>query len=512
MSLILLSGGQVVDGSGAEPVLADVLLENERIAALGRIDRADAQRVDCTGLLVAPGFIDAHSHSDLQVLEHRPEKLRQGVTTEVVGNCGFSTYPTGTHAAELREFANGIFCGDETWGWNSARAYLDDVEVRARTGVLSLVGHGSLRIAQAGLRQGPLPSGDVESMAAMLDEALSTGAAGFSTGLMYAPGSSAPFEELEALCRVVARRGKVYATHMRGYFGDILDAIDEQLELARRTGCKLQISHLQVVGRGNWPLQPRALEKIERARDEGIDVRFDCYPYTAGSTVLTQILPQHALEGGVDRLMSRLCDPHERARIAQETDRSLAWDWRDIFISAAGSRPDVVGRNLADLAKEAGRKPVEIAIDLLVAERGAVNMISFNQSEGNLRQTLAHPLSSIISDGFYVKGQPHPRLAGTFPRLLGTFVREEKLLTMGEAIRKITRDPAERFGAHDLGRIETGALADITIFDPLTIGSAADYDQPEQPPTGIHAVFRHGHSPIPPAVMVWSGGNSSPLR
>lgn len=491
---ILLAGGAVVDGSGAEPVRADVLLEHGRIAEVGAIYAPGASRVDCTGLLVAPGFIDAHSHSDLQVLESRPEKLRQGVTTEVVGNCGFSAYPTGSHTAELREFANGILCGDGGWGWASAADYLADVERRATTGALSLVGHGSLRIAQAGLRQGPLAARDVEAMSAVLDEALTAGAAGFSTGLMYAPGSSAPSDELEALCRVVARRGKVYATHMRGYFGDVLDAIEEQLELARRTGCKLQISHLQVVGRANWPLQSRALDKIERARAEGIDVAFDCYPYIAGSTVLTQILPQSALEGGAESLMARLRDPAERARIARETDANLAWDWRDILISAVGSgaRPEVVGRSIADLAADAGRPPVETALDLLVEERGAVNMISFNQSEENLRQTLAHPLSLIISDGFYVNGRPHPRLWGTFPRLLGTFVREQKLLTIGEAIRKITRAPAERFGARDIGRIEPGAAADITVFDAAEIGSPADYSDPERVPTGIRAVFRRG--------------------
>jgi N-acyl-D-amino-acid deacylase len=490
---VVLAGGSVLDGSGSEPFPADVLLESGLIRAVGAIHRADAQRVDCTGMLVVPGFIDAHSHSDLQVLEGRPEKLQQGVTTEVVGNCGFSAYPNGAYPAELREFANGIFCGSGDWGWSTAREYLADVDARAVTGALSLVGHGSLRIAQAGLRQGPLAPRDVDAMAAMLDEALAAGAAGFSTGLMYAPGSSAPFEELEALCRVVARRGKIYATHMRGYFGDVVDAVDEQIELARRTGCKLQISHLQVVGRSNWPLQARALEKIETARAEGIDVAFDCYPYTAGSTVLTQILPQWALEGGSDALVARLCDPDERARIARETQAHLAWDWRDILVSAVGSAGSgIVGRSIADLAEESARAPVEAALDLLLSERGAVNMISFNQSEENLRQTLSHPLSLIISDGFYVKGRPHPRLWGTFPRLLGTFVREQKLLSIGEAVRKITRAPADRFGAYSLGRIEPGATADVTVFDPNTIGSPADYNAPEQAPIGIRAVFRRG--------------------
>src|SRR5581483_1206974 len=295
-------------------------------------------------------------------------------------------------------------------------------------------------------------------------------------------------------CRVVARRGKVYATHMRSYFAGVVDAIEEQLELARRTGCKLQISHLQVVGRGNWPLQARALEKIEQARAEGIDVAFDCYPYIAGSTVLTQILPQWALEGGAAMLMARLCDRDVRARIAQETEAHLAWDWRDIVISAVGSGlgGGVVGRSIADLAEESGRTPVEEALDLLLVEQGAVNMISFNQSEENLRETLSHPLSLIITDGFYVKGRPHPRLWGTFPRLLGAFVREEKLLTIGEAVRKITSAPAERFGAMDRGRIAVGAVADVTVFDAETIGSAADYDRPEQAPVGIEAVFRRG--------------------
>jgi dihydroorotase/N-acyl-D-amino-acid deacylase len=499
MSLILMAGGEVADGSGTEPILADVLLNQDRIEAVGQIGCPDARRIDCTGLLVAPGFVDAHSHSDLQVLEGRIEKLRQGVTKEVVGNCGFSAYPTGAHPAELREFANGIFCGDGEWGWSSARDYLAAVETRASGGVLSLVGHGSLRVAQAGLRQGPLDRRDVEAMSAVLDEALAAGAVGFSTGLMYAPGSSAPFEELETLCRVVAKRGKVYATHMRGYFGGVIDAIAEQLELARRTGCKLQISHLQVVGRSNWPLQPRAIEIIERARQDGVDVAFDCYPYTAGSTVLTQILPQRALEGGAEALLARLRNPAERARIADETDRHLAWDWRDIFISAVASdRAGVVGRSVAEIAAETGRRPVEAVLDLLEAERGAVNMLSFNQSEDNLRQTLTHPLSLIISDGFYVRGRPHPRLAGTFPRLLGTYVREQKLLPIGKAIYKITRAPADRFGVRDIGRIEPGAFADITLFDPASVGSPADYANPEQPPAGIHAVFRRGRQVMGP--------------
>jgi dihydroorotase/N-acyl-D-amino-acid deacylase len=450
--------------------------------------------IDCTGLAVTPGFIDAHSHSDLQVLENRPEKVRQGVTAEVVGNCGFSAYPAPPDPKPLREFANGIFCGDDRWGWASAREYLKAAAASPTVNVASLVGHGSLRIAVAGHKLGPLSARELDAMENLLDEALSDGACGFSTGLMYAPGSSAPREELERLCRVVARHDKIYATHMRSYFSGLLDAVGEQLELARRTGCRLQISHLQAVGAANWRLQAPALERIEKARQEGIDVGFDCYPYVAGSTVLTQALPQWTLEGGLEGLLARLGDPGERARIARETEASIEWRWSDIYISAVASERNraAVGRNLAELAEQRDKKPVDVMLDLLAEEKGAVNMLCFNQSEENLRQTLTHPLSVIISDGFYVRGRPHPRLHGTFPHWLGWCVRQQRWLSLAEAVHKITDQPAQRFTLRQRGRIEPGYYADITIFDPQAVSSPATYEEPERPPVGIRYVIRNG--------------------
>ena len=474
---------------------ADVLIRGSQIAEMGRFEIPPSARViDCEGLAVAPGFIDAHSHSDLQVIEGRPEKTLQGVTTEVVGNCGFSPYPAGADMKPLRDFANGIFCGDDEWGWTTARDYLKAAGASPAVNVASLVGHGSLRIAVAGNRLGQLDERDVQAMESILAEALSDGACGFSTGLMYAPGSSAPFEELERLCRIVARHGKVYATHMRSYFSGLVDAVDEQIELARRTGCRLQISHLQAVGASNWPLQARALDKIEQASRDGIDIAFDCYPYVAGSTVLTQALPQWVLEGGVEGMLARLTDPSERARIAAETKSSLEWRWSDIYISAVASPQNrsAVGRNLAELGEARGREPVDVMIDLLVQERGGVNMLCFNQSEENLRQTLTHPLSNIISDGFYVRGRPHPRLHGTFPLLLGTFCRTKGWMTLAEAVHKITDQPAQRFGIRNRGRLAPGYFADITVFDPAAIDSPATYDFPEQPPVGIRYLFRNG--------------------
>ncbi len=491
---LYFANATVLDGTGAEPSVAGVLVRQGSVIDVGRFCApADARVVDCAGLALAPGFVDAHGHSDLKALEGRREKVLQGVTTEVVGNCGFSAFPAATDRTALYEFANPIFCGDLSWGWRGAAEYLA-ASRSAAINVTAQVGHGTLRLAVAGPKQGPVSEHDLRNMEAILETAFDEGAAGFSTGLMYAPGSSAPFDELERLCRVVARRGKTYSSHIRGYFGDLVDAVDEQIELARRTGCRLQISHMQAVGRRNWPLQAEALQHVERARAEGIDVAFDCYPYLAGSTVLTQQLPQWALEGGADSMVARLTDAAVRSRIVAEIVGAIAWDWADIYISAipSGRKQELVGRNLAQIGESAGREPVEAMLDLLAAERGAVNMLSFNQSEQNLRATLTHPLSCVISDGFYVKGRPHPRLHGTFPKLLGTVVRERRWMELPEAIRKITDAPARRFGLDRRGRIERGWIADLTVFDPATVGTDATYEKPDLPPRGIVQVYREG--------------------
>ncbi len=491
----LLKNGTLIDGSGAAAYPGDLLLQDGRIAAMGTFETyADARQVDCRDLTIAPGFIDAHSHSDLQVIQGRREKLVQGVTTEVVGNCGFSAYPPAPNPADLRQFADGIFCGGDEWGWPSTDAYLRAVEKSVTANVVSLVGHGSLRIAVAGNRQGRLPESDVARMEALLEEALAAGAAGLSTGLMYAPGSSAPSDELERLCRVVHKRGAVYTSHIRNYFADLVPAIEEQLDLARRSGCRLQISHLQAVGAANWPQHTLALETIERAREAGIDIAFDCYPYVAGSTVLTQLLPQHVLDGGPALWLERLSDPEHRPKIAHEVGNTIAWRWSDVYISAVRSAENshTVGRNLQQLADDRACEPVDAMIDLLLEEGGQVNMLSFNQSEENLRLSLTHPLAIVISDGFYVNGRPHPRLCGTFPFLLGEISRSRKWLTLEEAVHKITQRPAQRFNVRDRGLLRPGAFADVTVFDSYKIAGPATYDNPELPPIGIQYVFREG--------------------
>src|ERR1035437_256959 len=258
----VLTGGIIVDGTGATSISGDVVIQGDRIVSVDRpgsasayLENAEFNAVDCTGCVITPGFIDAHSHSDLQVLENRTEKLLQGVTTEVVGNCGFSAYPSPENPQILRDFANGILYGNDSWGWNSASDYLASTSQSKFATVASLVGHGSLRIKVAGNTSRALTSHELDTMAGLLDDALQEGAAGFSSGLMYAPGSGASPQELMALCLVVARRGGVYATHMRSYSDKLVEAVEEQISVAETSGCRLQISHLQAARRDNWHLQ-----------------------------------------------------------------------------------------------------------------------------------------------------------------------------------------------------------------------------------------------------------------
>jgi dihydroorotase/N-acyl-D-amino-acid deacylase len=484
-------------------VSGSVLIDGNRIAAVGTAipAPADCTAIDCSGMAIAPGFIDLHSHADLQVLENRMEKVKQGVTTEVVGNCGFSPFPHGGDTTALLEFGAGILGRPDGWGWASAKEYLDEIARRASVlHVAPLAGHGSLRIAVVGLRQGPLSAGELDRMAALLADSLDAGCPGFSTGLMYAPGSSAGRDELARLCGVVARKGKLYATHMRSYSAGLLDAVREQLDLARTTGCRLQISHLQAAGRANWGLQQQALDEIEAARREGIDVEFDIYPYQCGSTVLTQLLPQWALDGGADALIGRLLDSGERQRILVEFRQASAPLLGDVTISAVDSAANagLVGTTVEQIAALRGADPHETVLDLLMEEHAAVNMITFNQSEENLRQLITHPLCSVITDGFYVKGRPHPRLHGTFPELLGTMVRERQWLSLPDAVHKITAKPASRLGLRDRGLLEPGGLADVTVFDPGRIASRSTYDAPATDPVGVAAVIREGR-------VVWKG-------
>jgi dihydroorotase/N-acyl-D-amino-acid deacylase len=501
----ILTGGTIVDGTGASPISGEVVIQSDRIVHVGNAAESSASGVgaetniiDCTGCVVAPGFIDAHSHSDLQVLDNRTEKLLQGVTTEVVGNCGFSTYPMPEDPRILRDFANGILYGNDRWGWNSASDYLAEASKSKVATVSSLVGHGSLRIKVAGNTSRALTSRELDTMSGLLDEALQEGAVGLSSGLMYAPGSGASAMELLALCRVVARRSAVYTTHMRNYSDMLLEAVDEQISVAEASECRLQISHLQAAGPENWPLQQRALAAIEKASERGVDVAFDAYPWLAGCTVLTQVLPQTALDGGISQLLLRLTDPVQREVIRPQIKAEARWN--EVVITSAAKNPaSLVGRSIQDIADERGSDPHCVVLDILLEQRGDVNIVEHAQSMENLHALLTHPLAMIITDGVYTSGRSHPRLYGTFPLLLGEVVRERKWLNLEEAVHKVTGKPAERFHMKDRGRIAKGFVADVTVFNPKTVRTDARYDRPNVAPVGIKSVLRNGR------VMVDSG-------
>ena len=496
--MLALINGTVFDGRGGAPFTADVLVEDGRITTVAaNAPRPECETLDCTGLAVAPGFIDLHSHSDLQILDtQRQEKLKQGVTAELVGNCGFSAFPCGSDPAALRSFAGGIFREPGDWGWNTASQYFRSARSSpGPTDVYALTGHGTLRIAVAGMRQA-ITADESANMRTLLDAALEEGSAGFSTGLMYAPGNAAGFDELAPLCAIVKKHNRLYATHMRSYMGTLLEAVEEQLALARATGCRLQISHLQAAGRAHWDLQRRAIDLIEQAAREGMDVEFDIYPYQCGSTVLTQWLPYWALDGGLDALCLRIEDPTDHRRMGEEVEATKSQRWEDITITGVASEENAfaVGQTIEQLAAHWDTPPIEAMLRILLEERGAVNVVSFNQSEANLRELLSHPLCTVISDGFYVKGLPHPRLHGTFPELLGTIVRERGWLGLPEAIHKVTAKPAARLGLEGRGILEPGVRADIVVFDPAQVASNATYQKPEADPVGITAVYRAGRS------------------
>jgi dihydroorotase/N-acyl-D-amino-acid deacylase len=504
----ILTGGTIVDGTGTSPISGEVIIQGDRIVHVGNLARGYASGVgagtniiDCTGCIIAPGFIDAHSHSDLQVLENHTEKLLQGVTTEVVGNCGFSAYPLPEDPQVLRDFGNGILYGNNLWGWNSAADYLASASKSKVATVASLVGHGSLRIKVAGNTSRALTIRELDTMSGLLDEALQEGAAGFSSGLMYAPGSGASPQELTTLCRVVARRGAVYATHMRNYSEMLVEAVEEQISVAEASGCRLQISHLQAAGPDNWSLQQHALAAIEQASVRGVDVAFDAYPWLAGCTVLTQVLPQTALDGGTSQLLLRLADPVQRESIRPQIKAEARWN--DVVITSAANNPSsLVGRSIQDVADERGSDPDSVVLDILLEQRGDVNIVEHAQSMENLHALLTHPLAMVITDGVYTSGRSHPRLYGTFPLLLGEVVRERKWLSVEEAVHKVTGKPAATFHLNDRGRIAEGYVADVTVFNPKTVHTDASYDMPAVAPVGIKSVLRNGRVMVDSGVVV----------
>ncbi len=471
-----------------------MLLDGGVIKAIGNIPRNEQSTVlDCSGRVVSPGFVDVHSHSDIETLEHRPEKIQQGITTEIVGNCGFSVFPTLD--TNISSGVYKLLFGRNACCWHHAGEYFQSLESKGSyTNTAALTGHSTLRASVMGLQRDHADASQMTQLERSLDISLEKGSIGFSTGLNETPGSYGSFEELVALCRMVKKHDAFYTSHLRDYKFRILEAVDEALALGRATGVPVQLSHLQTVGSKNWDKMDSVLELVDKAEREGVSVGIDAYPYLAGSCNVTQLLPDWALDGGSKELLKRLSEEGTRKQISLETEAQMANTWSDIFVANVDSRKnrDIIGKSIQDIAVARQVEPIDAVLTLLSEEQGILMIVSFNQSEPNLRKVLTHRLTSIITDGLYTEGKPHPRTFGAFPKFLGEYVREKKWMSLEAAIHKTCGLPAGRFKLGKRGTLVVGNWADVTIFDPDKIGTASDYVNPQQPPLGIDYVLVNG--------------------
>lgn len=513
---ILIRGGSIADGTGGQMVRADLLIERGRIARMlspNRRPGRDVVLIDAGGLVVCPGFIDLHSHADFSI-ERQPAAtglLAQGVTSAVTGNCGWSPFPLrpGPDGSEqLREWS-AFLGGGPTWDWNDLDGFAHTVDATGPgVRVLPLIGHIPVRLAELwGERRSPDPL-ELLRMRDHVRRAMVQGAWGLSTGLIYAPGSFAGSDEIEALVQVAASAGGLYATHIRDETSRLFEAIDEAIstvEAMHRAGAepRLQISHIKAMGPANHGSVPGALARIDDARASGLDVAADVYPYTASGTTLASRLPVWALEGGADELCARLHHEGSRERIYDELAQRFErgdFDPGGIVLSGLGTGrfSSARGYSLTDLARMLDISPAEAALSVLAAHHGVVGIINHAMSEDDVRAAVAHPFVAIASDGGAVDvtgaGTTHPRAFGTFARLFARYVREQGIISIEEAVRKCTALPASRLGLVDLGIIRPGAIADITIFDPAAIRDIADYEDPWQLAVGVHAVLVGGRA------------------
>lgn len=511
---LLIKNAKIVDGSGGPWLRGDVAVKGGKIAKVGKIEDEKASMViNAEDKVLSSGFIDAHSHADFvcATVNDATSKITQGVTTEIVGNCGLSMAPVQLRTVEeLKQYLLAFIPSEvkPSWEWESFDDWFNIIDRNGNsTDIASLVGHGAIRIYAMGFENRKPREDEMEQMKKALAHAMEDGALGLSTGLIYPPGCFADTDELIELCKVVAQYGGIYATHMRNEGPEMLSALEEALKIGRESGCPVHISHHKASGRPNFGKVAESLRMIEEARKNGIDVTCDVYPYTAGSTLISALLPKWVHEGGVVRMLERLRDSEVRQRIALELNSDIpGWEnlvrgsgWENILICSCEDKPIYEGKTIAEIATESNLSPEEVLFDVISSSKGRSTIALFMIDEKDCETVLSHPLSMIGSDGWacsssgvLAKGKPHPRAFGTFPRVLGKYSRERKVMPLETAVWKMTGFPAQRFRLEDRGIIKKGMKADIVVFDPETIIDKANYENPFQQPEGVEYVIMNG--------------------
>jgi N-acyl-D-amino-acid deacylase len=505
---ILIKGATIVDGTGAKAWVGDAAIAGSRFVALERCIPGEARRVIAAdGYMLAPGFIDIHCHSDFALFDHPGAdiKLRQGVTLEVLGNCGTSLAPLEAISRTLipAESDSDIQSWEHPLDWTSYGQYARTLEASGLSiNITGLVGHGTLRLTAMGPSDKRPTTDQMARMKSLLSQAMDEGAAGLSTGLIYAPGCFADTRELIDLARVAGRKGGYYASHIRNEADRIITALEEVIRIGREAQIPVHVSHLKIAGKKNWALWESVVEKLASTRSQGVDISCDVYPYFHSSTTILALLPPWSLEGGMASLMPRLKDPRQRERIIGGiTDGIAGWEnmvlhtgLDKIVVSSVQStqRKGLEGKSIAQIAIAVQQDPFQLLLDLVEAENGAVSIITESMSEENMVCFLSLPFAMVGSDGSPNQGRPHPRLYGTFPRVIRRMVRELGALSMEAAVHKMSGLTARRLGLKDTGILRKGFKADAVLFDPLTFSDTATYDHPRSFPRGLLATIVNG--------------------
>ncbi len=525
MHSLLIKNGKIVDGTGNPWRYADVAIEGETIAEIGQIERAQAKKtIDAKNLIICPGFIDQHSHADLIFATDRQHKylegrIRQGITTEILGNCGISVTPITDQSKGLMRAVTGWMSPEDlSWDWEKMADYLLLLEGKGvPVNVGTLTGHGAVRSVAMEFRSGRPNQEELETMKRDLAQTLEQGSFGMSLGLIYAPGMYADTKEIIELAKVVRKYNGIVTSHVRGSSETNVFAEMELIKIGEESGCRVHRSHNEALGREHWDKIEKSLQMEEEARDRGIDIAYDMFPYTAAMTMMIAIYPPWALEGGWKGLLERLKHPETRKQIEEDIEEMVpgwptwkegswphnlvkATGWENIHIGYIPSEKNKIyeGLNLKELGKKVGKAPFDAISDLLAEEEGAISQLIFGvsgdrETDAPLRQLIRHRLGGYATDAIDMgAGRPHPAAYGTYPRILGKYVREERLLPLEEAVRKMTSFPANRLNIKGRGLIRKGYFADLVIFDEDRVIDRATYEEPRRFPEGIEYVMVNG--------------------